>query len=243
MNKECIIYAIGTENYIDMCLFSIYTIINKGGYNGNFIINYCEKIDNTIKSRKEFKKNNFVLNPISEERLLGNEMYFLKYFISDGNENQYFLYLDCDIIAVKNISPIFNIIKEKDDEICCVEEIENIKISDNFHAYSKNGNFVKTSFPGLNSGTFGFTFGTKQMLSDVINLQRKDYVIKGSCSDQPAFNKIIHEKWKFNVTIKKYVCLNPDKEKTSNDTTLVHFNGDIGRGERKLKLMKEKYGK
>jgi lipopolysaccharide biosynthesis glycosyltransferase len=239
---ECIIYAIGTKSYIDLCVFSMITVINKGKYKGKFLINYCEKIKDLVMARKEFQSGNCILNPVSMNELKDDSMFFMRYFIPSCVDYRNFLYIDTDIIAKKDINPILDEIKSNEVEVFCVNEIDKIKKDDLYHAYSNNGEFVETALPGLNSGTFGFSLKNKDLLLGIPKMEKGCYALENSKSDQPAFNKTIHEKAKFNTSLRKFVCLNPAREAVNESTILIHFAGDAGLAERKLYLMRRAYG-
>jgi hypothetical protein len=228
MTNNCIIYSLTSVNYVDLLKFSIRTIRSAGEYHGDIYINVFESIYDDVKDAFD----DVHLNKVSLPYICEDDIFYAKYIMPPEKFDCY-LYLDADVIAIKPIDEMFEVINNNKTTISSVIEVDRIQINHIHYRYRDNdgndGAWIGKY--GLNGGQFGYTRKCSDILKKILKLRGRRYCENGSFTDQPIFNKVLHETNRFNTELSRhrFVYLHSRYSvsgvKPHPKNILFHFNG------------------
>jgi lipopolysaccharide biosynthesis glycosyltransferase len=167
--------------------------------------------------------------------------YTAKFSINDFNnvsEYDNFLYLDLDILCLKQIDHIFEKIDNNKNIIHGVKEGHSLRHSGPFHRFMEiDPETIDEKYAIYNAGTFGFN---KNMLPIFLEyLQYTNQHLNSLC-DQPIFNMFFNQKELIQPTLWDDVYLIDFgvNQHPMNQYPLIHFVGAYGDPNYKLGWMR-----
>lgn len=238
-----IYYSISNNiNYLNLLDKSIHTLLEFGNFNGEFafITNNNSEWLNELFKLSSLKDVKFHIIDNNNDNDLKSSSFnkFLIFKMSNLDRYESILMLDCDIICLKDINPIFLLAKE--DKLTISTEKEYMgEVHWGYELFTlEEREFCKqNNLHGCNGGSFLFKPSFKDHFEEMYKLISSEVKYRNfQCIEQPLLNYYLFKNNLFDTSLSKYVSnygyhSNPLHE----EKTLLHFAGGPGNYEHKIK--------